>query len=155
MLIVPSHIIEQTMQEVVDKFLVPKFIELDMNATGEWLNNVRVRSGNNVGYIDGRNYTEQLSFGRRPSEKLPPIAPLQKWAQAKLGVSPDQSRGVAFAIAKKIQKEGTTWYKKGGSDLVNALSEPEVLNYINDKIGRYLSAQVQSELFNELKEVFA
>lgn len=53
----------------------------------------------------GLSYAAPVEIGTRPH--FPPIAPLQDWAVAKLGVSAEESRGVAFAIARKIAREGT------------------------------------------------
>ena len=142
------------MQEVVDKFLIPKFDQLGMNATGEWKRNVKVRSGTNVGYIDGRNYSEQLALGRKPG-KRPPIAPLEKWVNAKLHIGGSQGRSVAFAIANKIADEGTTWYQKGGSDLIEVLESPKVIDYINSRLGEYLTVQIESEINNMARQILA
>ena len=154
MLIVPQSTILKIMQEVVDKFLIPKFDSYDMEATGEWRRNVKVRSGVNMGYIDGRNYSEQLALGRRPG-KRPPIRPLEKWVNAKLNIHGKEAVGVAFAIAKKIEKEGTTWYQKGGTDLIKVLESDEVVNYINTRIGNYLRVQVESEINKMARQILA
>lgn len=154
MLIIPEHIILKTMQEVIDRYLIPKFNELGMNATGEWLNNVKPASEPNKGIIKGRSYTEQLVYGRKPGRR-PPIEPLERWVTAKFGIGSDQARGMAFAIANKIANEGTTWYQKGGSDLLEALEQPEVIEFVNSQIGDYLSSQVQLEIVRDLKEVFS
>lgn len=69
MLIVPQNTILKIMQEVVDKFLIPKFDSYGMEATGEWRRNLEVKAGQNVGYINGRHYSEQLALGRRPGKK--------------------------------------------------------------------------------------
>lgn len=154
MLIIPEHIILQTMQTVIDRWLLPKFNELGMNATGEWKDNVHALSEPNKGIISGRKYTEQLVYGRKPGN-MPPIEPLIKWAQAKFGVDYDAAKGIAWGTAKKIQKEGTTWYQKGGTDLLEVLEQPEVIEFINSQIGKYLQAEVQLQIVRDLKEVFA
>ena len=53
-------------------------------------------------------YAIPVELGRRPGQRQPPLAPLADWAVAKLGVSHDEAMGVAFAIARKIGKRGTT-----------------------------------------------
>lgn len=141
------------MQEVVDKFLIPHFLRLGMDATGEWRKNVSVRAGDNVGYIDGRHYSEQLVYGRKPG-KRPPIAPLERWVKAKLHLSGKEAKGVAFAISNKIAKEGTSWYQKGGSDLIEILESKQVIDYINSQIGNYLRVEVQLQIRRTAKEAF-
>lgn len=154
MLIIPEHIILETMQTVIDRWLLPKFNELGMNATGEWKENVRPNAEPNKGQILGRSYTEQLVYGRKPGQK-PPIAPLERWVNAKLNIHGSEARSMAFAIANKIASEGTTWYQQGGSDLLEVLERPEVIDFVNSKIGEYLSAEVEIQIVKDLKEAFA
>lgn len=45
--------------------------------------------------------------GRGPNKRMPPIRVIQPWVERKLGVPAPASRGVAFAIARKIAREGT------------------------------------------------
>ena len=52
-------------------------------------------------------YAIPVEIGRRPGQRQPPLAPLADWAVQKLGVSHEEARGVAFAIARKIGKRGT------------------------------------------------
>lgn len=51
------------------------------------------------------NYADNVEFGRAAGT-FPPIEPLQKWAERKLGISSKESRQVAWAIAKAIQERG-------------------------------------------------
>jgi hypothetical protein len=51
------------------------------------------------------NYAAPVEFGTRPH--MPPVQPLAEWAQAKLGLSPEEARGAGFAIARKIARKGT------------------------------------------------
>lgn len=46
-----------------------------------------------------------VEVGSRPH--MSPIQPLADWARAKLGISQDEARSVAWAIATKIKREGT------------------------------------------------
>lgn len=48
----------------------------------------------------GELYGAAVEFGTRPH--FPPVAPLERWAQTKLGKS-----GLGFVIARKIAREGT------------------------------------------------
>ncbi|MDV4026561.1 hypothetical protein CMT52_19735, partial [Elizabethkingia anophelis] len=113
--------IEAVLQKVVDNFLKPRFKELGMNASGEWLQNVGISVVDDSGTIDARAYSEELAKGRKPG-KLPPVKQIEKWVNVKLGLSGNEAKSVAWAISKKIEKEGTSWYKKGGSDLIEVLS---------------------------------
>ena len=52
-------------------------------------------------------YAAPVEFGRRPGQRMPPVRALQDWAEVRLGVSDEESRGVAWAIARRIAVEGT------------------------------------------------
>ena len=51
-------------------------------------------------------YAGVIEWGRRKGARRPPIEPLVRWAQRKLGLSEKEARGVAFAIATAIKKRG-------------------------------------------------
>lgn len=150
---IPETVILNVMQEVCDMFLIPKFKELNMNASGEWLENLSVSANQTTGYINGRDYTYQLVNGRAPG-KMPPIAPLEKWVGYKLGIFGSQAKSAAFAIAKKIADEGTDYYPQG-TDLLEILSSKEVTDYVNIRIGGYLIGAAQLEITRMLKETYA
>jgi hypothetical protein len=137
----PEEAIKRTMDWVVDTILIPHFMSLGLNASGEWVANVKTRVEGQEGIISGRQYSEQLVYGRRPGA-MPPIAPLERWAQVKLGLSGTEARSAAFAIAKKIAKEGTEIYKEGGTDLIEILSTPDT----QQRIAQYLAQQMQAEV---------
>jgi len=72
-----------------------------------------LRAGYEVSPGDGANATIQnnvpyagaVEFGSEPH--MPPIAPLKQWARRVLGLTDDEAREAAWAIAKSIEDEGT------------------------------------------------
>ena len=146
--------IERILTEVVNRFLIPRFRELGMNATGEWLDSLEVTTGENSGTIRGREYSQQLALGRKPG-KRPPIAPLEKWVNAKFGITGAQARSMAFAIATKIAKEGTTWYQKGGIDLIEVLESIEVRQYITGEMRGILQIELSERLIRQTQEILS
>lgn len=146
--------INQIMQEVIDKFLIPKFNELGMSATGRWLESLETEARQNLGVIRGQDYSEFLARGRRPGNR-PPIAPIERWVNAKLGISGQQARGVAFAIATKIGNEGTTWYQQGGTDLLEVLESPECVDYVRSRFTGLMQLEVKNSFERMVKEVLA
>lgn len=143
----------ETMQWVVDDILIPHFMQLGLDATGEWRSSLNVRAEGSMGIIRGRKYTEQLVWGRKPGA-MPPIAPLERWAQAKLGLQGSQARSAAFAIAKKIANEGTNIYKDGGTDLLEILETPEVQKKITQRFQGLITAKVQLMLEREIQKAW-
>ena len=147
-----EDVVKMTMDWVVDTILIPHFQSLGLNASGEWIENLNTRAEGVKGIINGRQYTEQLVSGRRPGAR-PPIAPLERWAQIKLGLSGQEALGAAFAIANKIAKEGTEIYKDGGSDLLEILEAPQTISRINEFLANQLQAKVQLFLEREIQSV--
>lgn len=49
----------------------------------------------------GESYGAPVEFGRRPG-KMPPVAPIERWAKLKLGAP-----GAGYVIARKIATKGT------------------------------------------------
>lgn len=153
-MLIPNEEIERVMQEVVDRFLIPKFLELGMNATGEWVRSLEVvgRDGQK-GAIRGRHYSQWLAKGRAPGGR-PPISVIEKWVNAKLGIGGAQGLGVAFAVANKIAKEGTSWYPNG-TDLLEVLQSREVIDFVNNEFKLSMQVYIKRQLQRNIKEVFA
>lgn len=146
--------INSLMQWIVDAILIPHFMDLGLNASGEWLANVGTRADGQTGIISGRKYTEQLVWGRMPGNR-PPISALENWVKIKLGLSGQQATSAAFAIANKIAKEGTNIYKDRGTDLLEILEAPETIAKINAHLAQQLRVNVQLHLEREIKQAFA
>lgn len=144
MITVSDEILTQTLQEVVDMFLIPKFISLGMNASGSWINALRVEVVNGTGYIKGKDYTYYLVNGRAPGN-APPISKLLPWVALKWGKTGKEGLGAAIAVSKKIAKEGTDYYPNG-TDLLEVLQSNEVTQYIYTRISENISGQIQAEI---------
>jgi len=140
---------EQILQDVIDLFLIPHFMQLGLDATGEWKENVKPL-GNTIW---GRDYTEQLVHGRAGGS-FPPIAPLKKWAMAKFGASDKEALSIAFAVSNKIAKFGTNIYQKGGTDLIAILKSDKVVRFINEKTGEFIKNQVTGNMTDYIKKIF-
>lgn len=152
-MIVPDEKIIEVMRGVIDNFLKPKFIELGMNASGQWLNSLEARAENGQGQIWGMDYTYYLVKGRAGG-KRPPITPLISWVGNKFGIYGNEAKSVAFAVATKIEREGTDYYPQG-TDLLEILQSSDVTNYVYNEIGAQLAGQVQATITRQLKEMFA
>jgi hypothetical protein len=146
--VIPDAKFEEILNDVIRLYLIPKHKELGMEATGEWINSLETK-GNT---IRGRKYTEQLVYGRKAG-KAPPIAPLEKWVNAKFGITGKEATSFAFAISKKIAKEGTSWKQKGGSDLLEVLETRQVLDFINSKLARYFQTEISLQIIRNLQEL--
>lgn len=144
----------RVMTEVAQRFLIPRFLELGMNATGEWVKSIETTASNNVGTIRGRDYSYYLVNGRKPG-KRPPIAPIERWAQAKLGLTGQQATSAAFAIANKIAQEGTEYYKRGGTDLLEVLESSECIEFVRNELKQILVEDLKTQILIEARKLEA
>jgi hypothetical protein len=137
-----SHEIEPIIREVIDKFLIPRFRELEMSATGEWERTVEAR-GNQIW---GRHYTEQLENGR-PGGSLPPFEAIKRWGTAKFGQIEDSH---VWAIMYKIKNEGTNWYPEG-SDLLEVLNSTECRQFVIEQLRQVLINKVRVDFVTTIR----
>lgn len=148
---VPQEEIERIITDVINMFLIPKFRELGMPASGEWEQNVHARDNE----IWGRDYTEYLAQGRPPNTDQDPEA-LKRWvgwAGSTFLNDWVQDKGLTinpFAVAYKIAREGTDYYPQG-TDLLEVLESQEVNDYIAKEVGIYLIAQFKAEFKREFE----
>lgn len=142
--------IKQIMDDVVERFLLPRFHELKMNATGDWEKAVTGEAEPNRGIIMGLDYTEQLVHGQKPTTV--PLTDLKRWAKAKFKVNDRVAEVVAARVQRKIKKKGTSWYEKGGSSLLEVLEEPAVINYINANLRTIVIPNITEHLKRQLEE---
>ena len=141
--------IKKVMDEVVEKFLIPRFNELGMNATGDWLKAVGGEAEPGKGLIMGLDYTEQLVKGQEPTTV--PLPDLKRWAKAKFKLSDNVAASVAVRVQRKIKEEGTTWYEKGGSNLLEVLEEQDTINFVNMKLRQYATPRIQEQLIRQIR----
>lgn len=146
--------IEAVLQKVIDNFLLPRFHELKMKATGEWEQSLEIKVGDDAGTIRGRDYSEQLAKGRAPG-KMPPIKPLIRWAKAKFGVSEKEATSIAWGVAKKIQKVGTQYHIQGGTDLLEVLEDPKTLQFIQEELGGIARVKIAERLQRNAQMAFS
>ena len=136
---------------IVDEFLIPKFNELNMNASGEWLGALDVKAVGNRGEIWGKDYTQYLVNGRAGG-KRPPISVLEKWVNDKFNIYGKEATNMAFAIGNKIAKEGTDYYPQG-TDLLEVLQSNECQQFINQKSTEIYIKSVSLEIVRRLKQI--
>lgn len=159
LLVIPEVKINEVINGIIDKFLLPKFHELGMNATGEWERSLEVRTGFNKGEILGKDYTEYLAKGRGPNKDQSPEAlkafayyygttVIKKWADAKgININP-------IAIAYKIGRDGTNYYDQGGTDLLEILENKEVIDYISLTLGEFIIAETKLAFVRMAQQTF-
>lgn len=148
---ITQKIIKEILQDVVNDYLIPKFNELKMNASGEWIKSIEVRVSDNIGEIWAADYTHYLVNGRKAGS-MPPVQDLEKYVMAKWGLYGKEANRAAWALAVKIKNQGTSWHKKKGSDLLEVLQSRQVTDYINNKMSFYLSTEVALQIKRMVKQ---
>ena len=151
----PDSILQREFEKIKQD-LIAKHDELGMRASGNWANEleVKVTASENkyVAQIIGEQYTQQLVNGRK-SGTMPPVQALEKWIQDK-GVFAVQSQaeisGLAYAIATKIKREGTEYFKQGGTELLDSVITAERIQSIIDLVGDLYAP----EIFKGIREQF-
>ena len=139
-----DELLEIELYKIVED-LKAKHIELGQKATGKWVESLEVIVDDGKGVIYGTDYTTHIVHGR-PSGARPPIAPLEEWVQAKLGLQGKEALNVAFAVATKIAKEGTETHKIGGSDLIESVITDNRIKQMYKNIGKGLRVKIAENL---------
>lgn len=141
----------KVLQEVIDMFLIPKFIALGMNASGSWISALLPAVENGRGVIKGKDYTYFLAYGRGPNQDQSPEGikhfagwfshyVLKPWAQDKGIVL-----GNAYMAARKIAIEGTK-DRPGKEEVLTVLQSKEVTDFIYGKLKADLTNKVKIEM---------
>ncbi|MDD5276742.1 MAG: hypothetical protein PHR16_11770 [Methylovulum sp.] len=80
------------------------------------------------------NYAVPVELGTSPH--FPPLAPLEDWAIAKLGMERTQAKSVAWAIAKKIATVGTdgAFMFRDGFAAVNPYIQTRLAKAVDDAL---------------------
>lgn len=101
-----DHLLRQAMVRSTTKIKEEAKNNIRMNGTtfqGNLARSITVRESSATrGVVGvGEAYGGAVEFGRRPG-KMPPVAPIERWASIKLGAP-----GAGFVIARKIGRKGT------------------------------------------------
>lgn len=147
-------------REVVDQILIPRFYELKMNASGKWVDSLAVTyDGNGTAKIRGQYYSYWLAKGRNPNANQDPEV-LRRWAVwagntfIKQWV---QDKGIAadpIAVAYSIARKGTSWKRSNGSDLLEVLTYPKTIEFIQQRIKSVVRPKVAEALRRNAIETF-
>jgi hypothetical protein len=149
-----EQIFRQELQSLLEDIEV-RYDQLGMRAGGQFASDLEIGQNRLSGEIWGSHYVEQLVNGRPPG-KMPPVAAIEQWIDDKGIAAIDiTSSSLAFLIARKIAREGTEYFKQGGTDLIDSVVTPERIQSIIDKVTVfYVDFFVQS-VTNQLRKIAA
>lgn len=144
--------------ESIKSDLIQRHNELGMKASGLWESELEItiesNDGRTTARLFGLTYTEQLVYGRKPG-KFPPIKAIEQWIIDK-GITLEnniKASSLAFLIARKIAKEGTKYFRDGGTDLIQSVITPERIQQIISKVREIDVVTMTNGLIQQLKEV--
>lgn len=151
-----------TTQEILnDEFgklqqdLIDKYNSLGMRSSGNWANELAYETTEHSATLWGASYTEQLINGRSPG-KQPPRQDIEQWIISK-GIQPLNAKmsisSLAFLIARKIAREGTKYFKQGGTDLISAILTAERVQSILDRVTEFNVSAFSTRIEAILKDI--
>jgi len=109
-----------------------------MNASGSMADSLGYKwDGKKLVIFSSEKYFTVLETGRKPG-KQPPSSMIEAWLESKpLQLQGISKKSLAFLIARKIGKEGSLLYRKGGNSGV-------ISDYVNQK---YVQENLTDKLF--------
>lgn len=128
--------------DLMRKEIVQKYDALGMRASGQFADELKVEVGGDgltglTARITSIHYVDYLVEGREPG-KFPPINVIEQWIEDKGIINQIEGEisvsSLAFLIARKISREGTEYFKQGGTDLIDSVVTPERIQSIIDKV---------------------
>ncbi len=140
-----TAILTATGQSVVSQ-IQGNLAKTGTNATGKTSRSVRFEvlsdGGKEILRVYGRKYFMAVETGRRPKGDKPSrgfVAAIQEWMTAR------GKEGSAYAIARKINREGTKLFQKGGrQDIVsNVVNESLIIQISRQVLGEYAQAIIR------------
>lgn len=148
------------LREVVDKFLIPRFNELKMNASGQWIDSLRTDfdRSTKIGTIKGMDYTRFLTIGRNPNadQSEEALRAFAVWAGNTFIGDWVRDKGITadpIAVAYSIGKNGTTWKRRGGSNLLEVFQEQKTIDFIRSKIKGIVTPKVAEHLRRQFRNL--
>lgn len=152
-----DEIISQEM-ESIKKEIIERYEALGMRASGQFATETTIEDRGKKHFVVAPAYASQLIKGRKPGT-MPPVKAIEQWIRDK-GIAARASSDIsvtslAYLIARKIQREGTTYFKQGGTDLLESVITPERMQRIIDRLKDFTIVDIQNRISRELKAIAA
>lgn len=107
--------------------------------TGEYRRKWKTRNLNDGASIDNTSgHGDIIEKGRRKGRRMPPRRVISRWAERKLGLSPEEAKRAAYPIARAIARRGIP-----GRHVVRDMM-PEIIKVVLDEVKAAISQALHS-----------
>jgi hypothetical protein len=138
--------------EIRDRLSASKY-----NASGGLSKSLRTEVSDSgsatVASLSGYNYWQWVGNGRGPG-KMPPVAPLVKWALDKgLAKTEKEASSIGYLIARGIAREGSLDFQLGGKNVVREVvreAQPKL-----ERVVRVFLRDIEKPLADRFEQAFA
>ena len=132
--------------------IIDNHLKAGQKASGRTIASLRVEVGDDGGTLFGRKAFGTLEHGRRGG-KVPKgfYYIILQWMKDK-GIQVEKPKTFAYFVARKIAREGTSLYRKGGRNDIYSNEIPKTTESVLRRITGLLSAEVDSINDNSKKE---
>lgn len=142
--VIPQYMIERALNKAI-AILIDRYDQLGMRASSKWAESLEPRVEGMKGFIYGEDYTKYLTQGRPPGTN-PPVPVIFQWMKDKKSFRGPKTLGRAIAISRSIGSRGTSWFRLGGSDLLEILESNQVIEVFNEELKVQLEAKIADDL---------
>ncbi len=140
--------------------LITEYDSMGMRASGEFANELEVRTEPLKATLLGAGHSKQLEDGRGKTGSSPTISAepliekIKRWIVQKGIVAQGITVGsLAFLITRKIHREGWDRAKHGGVGLISRVITDQRMQSIIDKIGNEMTMILVNRLQKELIKI--
>ena len=132
--------------------IIDNHLKAGQKASGRTIASLRIEVDNDGGTLFGRKAFGTLETGRKGG-RVPKgfYHIILQWVKDKK-IQVEKPKTFAYFVARKIAKEGTSLYRRGGRDDIYSNEIPKTTESVLKRITELLSADVESIHINSNKE---
>lgn len=132
--------------------IIDNHLRAGQKASGRTIQSLRVEATEDEGILFGRKAFGTLETGRRGG-RVPAgfYHIILQWVKDK-GIQVEKPKTFAYFVARKIAREGTSLYRRGGRDDIYSSEIPKTVESIGKRIMGLLTTEVDNININSKKE---
>ena len=132
--------------------IIDNHLRAGQKASGRTIQSLRVEATEDEGILFGRKAFSTLETGRRGG-RVPAgfYHIILQWVKDK-GIQVEKPKTFAYFVARKIAREGTSLYRRGGREDIYSSEIPKTVESIGKRIMGLLTMEVDNININSKKE---